>query len=189
VLRKPCLVNLTPTPPTGLRADGSVLWSWKSNDSKEMIQKIVGNRSGTRGQATLILPRPGNKTEAGGTERWERVLQHPFELTVRGIIKYRVSSGRRMGGALLCGTEIRTVSLLGGVCSGSLSSPGNKTEAGGTERWERVLQHPFELTVRGIIKYQLPLLPALCASCLSFVSWSGQTDLSFGAGSQMIPRR
>ncbi|OJJ30757.1 hypothetical protein ASPWEDRAFT_53546 [Aspergillus wentii DTO 134E9] len=38
-----------------------------------------------------------------------------------------------------------------------LSRPGNKTEEGGTERWERVLQHPFDLIVRGVIKYQLPL--------------------------------
>ena len=38
-----------------------------------------------------------------------------------------------------------------------LSHPGNKTEAGGTERWEEVLQYPFELIVRGNIKYTLPL--------------------------------
>ncbi|CAO2653918.1 Nn.00g106510.m01.CDS01 [Neocucurbitaria sp. VM-36] len=38
-----------------------------------------------------------------------------------------------------------------------LSKPGNKTEAGGTERWEEVLQYPFELIVRGNIKYTLPL--------------------------------
>lgn len=38
-----------------------------------------------------------------------------------------------------------------------LERPGNKTEEGGTERWERVLQHPFELIVRGVVKYQLPL--------------------------------
>lgn len=38
-----------------------------------------------------------------------------------------------------------------------LARPGNKTESGGTERWERVLQHPFELIVRGVVKYQLPL--------------------------------
>ncbi|KAJ5485411.1 hypothetical protein N7539_005399 [Penicillium diatomitis] len=38
-----------------------------------------------------------------------------------------------------------------------LARPGNKTEAGGTERWERVLQHPFDLIVRGTVKYQLPL--------------------------------
>ncbi|KAJ5287041.1 hypothetical protein N7478_002727 [Penicillium angulare] len=39
-------------------------------------------------KAQIRLGRPGNKTEEGGTERWERVLQHPFELIVRGVIKY-----------------------------------------------------------------------------------------------------
>lgn len=38
-----------------------------------------------------------------------------------------------------------------------LSKPGNETEEGGTERWEKVIQHPFELIVRGVLKYQLPL--------------------------------
>jgi hypothetical protein len=38
-----------------------------------------------------------------------------------------------------------------------LTHPGNKTEVGGPERWEEVLQHPFELVVRGVLKYQLPL--------------------------------
>lgn len=38
-----------------------------------------------------------------------------------------------------------------------LSKPGNKSEAGGTERWEEVLQYPFELIVRGTFQYELPL--------------------------------
>ncbi|KAJ0417071.1 vacuolar segregation subunit 7-domain-containing protein [Aspergillus carlsbadensis] len=38
-----------------------------------------------------------------------------------------------------------------------LARPGNSTEKGGTERWERVLQHPFELIVGGVVQYQLPL--------------------------------
>ena len=38
-----------------------------------------------------------------------------------------------------------------------LAKPGNETEEGGTARWERVIQHPFQLIVRGVIKYQLPL--------------------------------
>ena len=38
-----------------------------------------------------------------------------------------------------------------------LAKPGNRTEEGGSARWEKVLQHPFELIVRGVIKYQLPL--------------------------------
>lgn len=35
--------------------------------------------------------------------------------------------------------------------------PGNKTEAGGSARWEQVLKHEFELIVRGVLKYQLPV--------------------------------
>lgn len=38
-----------------------------------------------------------------------------------------------------------------------LSKPGNETEEGGTERWEKVIKYPFELIVRGVLKYQLPL--------------------------------
>ncbi|KAL4903685.1 hypothetical protein BDW74DRAFT_37913 [Aspergillus multicolor] len=48
-----------------------------------------------------------------------------------------------------------------------LARPGNATEKGGTERWERVLQHPFELVVAGIIKYQLPLSSRLHSSSIS----------------------
>ncbi|KAL8786659.1 MAG: hypothetical protein Q9195_008113 [Heterodermia aff. obscurata] len=38
-----------------------------------------------------------------------------------------------------------------------LAKPGNKTEEGGTERWEKVILHDFELIVRGVIRYSLPL--------------------------------
>jgi Vacuolar segregation subunit 7 len=38
-----------------------------------------------------------------------------------------------------------------------LSKPGNHTEAGGTERWERVIKHDFELIIRGIMSYNRPL--------------------------------
>lgn len=38
-----------------------------------------------------------------------------------------------------------------------LMKPGNKTETGGSERWEKVIQYPFELVVRGVLKYQLPI--------------------------------
>ncbi|KAK0271106.1 Vacuolar inheritance and morphology protein [Friedmanniomyces endolithicus] len=43
----------------------------------------------------LRLMRPGNRTEVGGSERWERTLLHPFELVVRGVLKYQLPvSGR-----------------------------------------------------------------------------------------------
>lgn len=38
-----------------------------------------------------------------------------------------------------------------------LAKPGNRTEEGGSDRWETVIQHPFELIVRGVIRYTLPI--------------------------------
>ena len=38
-----------------------------------------------------------------------------------------------------------------------LMKPGNKTETGGSERWEKMLQYPFELIIRGVLKYSLPI--------------------------------
>ena len=38
-----------------------------------------------------------------------------------------------------------------------LDKPGNQTETGGSARWEKVLQYPFELIVKGVLKYQLPI--------------------------------
>jgi len=44
---------------------------------------------------SLRLSKPGNRTELGGTERWERVILHPFELIVRGTLKYKIPLGGR----------------------------------------------------------------------------------------------
>ncbi|KAJ9319699.1 hypothetical protein DTO271D3_468 [Paecilomyces variotii] len=68
-----------------------------------------------------------------------------------------------------------------------LRRPGNKTEEGGTERWERVLQHPFELIVRGVVKYQLPLSSRMHLTTISSsVKVIPDGDTSGGDGD--IPR-
>ncbi|MCJ1430087.1 hypothetical protein MMC29_008002 [Sticta canariensis] len=38
-----------------------------------------------------------------------------------------------------------------------LSKPGNTTEDNGSERWEKVIQSDFELIVRGVLRYSLPI--------------------------------
>lgn len=48
----------------------------------------------------------------------------------------------------------RSLSSMGEV---RLAKPGNKTEEGGTARWEKVILHDFELIVRGVIRYSLPI--------------------------------
>ncbi len=45
-------------------------------------------RRAHRSTGSLRLSKPGNRTELGGTERWERVLKHDFELLVRGVLLY-----------------------------------------------------------------------------------------------------
>ena len=51
-----------------------------------------------------------------------------------------------------------------------LNKPGNSSEAGGSDRWEAVIQHDFELIVRGIMKYSLPV-----SSHMRSVAISGRT--------------
>ena len=50
---------------------------------------------------------------------------------------------------------------LGSVGEVRLAKPGNKTEEGGSARWEHVLQYDFELIVRGVMKYSLPISSTL----------------------------
>lgn len=38
-----------------------------------------------------------------------------------------------------------------------LAKPGNSTEEGGSKRWEQVIQHEFELIVRGVLLYSSPI--------------------------------
>lgn len=56
--------------------------------------------------AELRLLRPGNKTDDDGTERWERVVQHPFELVVRGVLKYQLPLSSRIVTASIGGSIV-----------------------------------------------------------------------------------
>jgi len=38
-----------------------------------------------------------------------------------------------------------------------LAKPGNQTDSGGSEQWQRAVQHEFDLILRGVLKYSLPL--------------------------------
>ncbi|EEA25948.1 Vacuolar inheritance and morphology protein [Talaromyces marneffei ATCC 18224] len=68
-----------------------------SFDSPVILDPSPWRRYTSESIGDIRLPKPGNKTEEGGTERWERVLQHPFELIVRGVFKYSLplTSGER----------------------------------------------------------------------------------------------
>lgn len=48
-----------------------------------------------------------------------------------------------------------------------LAKPGNRTEDGGSQRWEHVIQHDFELLVRGVIRYSLPVSSTLHSASIA----------------------
>ncbi|KAJ5084229.1 hypothetical protein NUU61_008808 [Penicillium alfredii] len=68
-------------------------------DSPLSFESSPWNHLASTSKGQIRLPRPGNKTEEGGTERWERVLQHPFELIVRGVVQYQLPLSSRFHSA------------------------------------------------------------------------------------------
>lgn len=53
----------------------------------------------------LRLARPANTTETGGSARWERVLQHDFDLIVRGVVRYQLPLSSRASTAKVAGRK------------------------------------------------------------------------------------
>ena len=49
----------------------------------------------------------------------------------------------------------------GSVGEVRLAKPGNHTEEGGSKRWEQVIQHDFQLIVRGVLRYSSPISQTL----------------------------
>lgn len=52
------------------------------------------------------LAKPGNRTEEGGSQRWEHVIQHDFELIARGVIRYSLPVSTRMHSASIAGRVV-----------------------------------------------------------------------------------
>jgi hypothetical protein len=52
------------------------------------------------------LSKPGNSTEAGGSERWEKVIKYEFDLIVQGILNYQLPFSQRMRSAQVSGQVV-----------------------------------------------------------------------------------
>ena len=52
------------------------------------------------------LDKPGNKTETGGSERWKKVLEYPFELIIRGVLRYEIPITNRAQSARIFGSVL-----------------------------------------------------------------------------------
>lgn len=86
-----------PIPDHGEHADAPTMLLGRvfSFDVPLLFESQVFSRIHQVSKGTLQLMHPGNKTESGGTERWEKVLQHPFELIIRGSLRYQLPISTR----------------------------------------------------------------------------------------------
>ncbi|RAL15070.1 putative phospholipid metabolism enzyme regulator [Aspergillus homomorphus CBS 101889] len=92
-------------------------------DSPLLLEPSPWNYEPSTSKGQIRLARPGNKTEEGGTERWERVLQHPFELIVRGVVKYQLPLSSRYYSASVS-SSIKVIPDDGDDDDGGSGSPG-----------------------------------------------------------------
>lgn len=60
-------------------------------DSSLQFESRFFNRSVSTASGELRVVKPGSITDQGGIETWERVIQHSFELVIRGVMKYQSS--------------------------------------------------------------------------------------------------
>ncbi|KAI1612122.1 vacuolar segregation subunit 7-domain-containing protein [Exophiala viscosa] len=77
-------------------------------DSPLLFEASPVRRTRTSSVGEIRLARPGNRTEEGGSARWEKVLQHQFDLIVRGVIKYQLPLSSKTRSAKV-GSRIRVL--------------------------------------------------------------------------------
>ncbi|KAK1141466.1 Vacuolar inheritance and morphology protein [Aspergillus melleus] len=122
-------------------------------DSPLTFESSPWNHSPSVSQGQIRLARPGNKTEEGGTERWERVLQHQFDLIVRGVVKYQLPLSSRLHSASVSSSVKVTPDSNGNDPEdGDNPNPspgGNETASISTTRlYRRDLPRPRRLDIR-----------------------------------------
>ena len=133
-------------------------------DEEEMWQESVFRRKRRRSDLPPLNPPPGwqdysshwrSPSTSGGVDKGtdppdDDDLEKDAQTMLLGRILH-FDQGLSFEGSPL---KRHTHSSVGEL---RLEKPGNKTETGGSERWERVLKYEFELIVMGVLKYQLPI--------------------------------
>jgi len=130
--------------------EGDPWWRLLSRRKKQARRRQVIEFTLGKGRVTIPLATTAPDGVDEGTDPPEDLPEQDRQTMLLGRI-FSFDSALSFDGSPLRHRHATSVGEL------RLAKPGNKTEEGGTERWERVLQHPFELIVRGVLKYQLPL--------------------------------
>ncbi|GKZ82943.1 hypothetical protein AnigIFM56816_007769 [Aspergillus niger] len=114
-------------------------------DSPLSFEPSPWNYVPTASKGQIRLARPGNKTEEGGTERWERVLQHEFDLIVRGVVKYQLPLSSRLHSASVSSSIKVIPNEDDDTDGGGKPPPNNETVSiSGTKYYRRLRRTRFE---------------------------------------------
>ena len=70
-------------------------------DNPLIIDGSPVQRRSTRATGEVRLVKPGNNTEAGAMKRWEKILDHRFELIVRGVLQYQLPLSSKVQSATI----------------------------------------------------------------------------------------
>ena len=100
-------------------------------DSPLIFEPSPLRRNSLSSVGEVRLAKPGNKTEEGGSERWEKVLSYDFELIVRGVMRYSFPLGTKTRSPKIGGSVVvhpgQDVNKMGGM---AVSRPKTKYEPG-----------------------------------------------------------
>lgn len=134
---------------------GKSLWTWRQNgadaDSKTPFRKLREGPS----HGGFLPPKgsEGNYHYNDGVDEGTDPIDDP-ETDSQTMLLGRISE---FDSPLIFDPSPLRRHSLSSVGEVQLATPGNTTEADGSERWERVIQHEFELIIRGVLRYSLPI--------------------------------
>lgn len=99
-----------PFPPHGISQDAQTMLLGRVTafDSPLIFEPSPLYHYAKPSTGLLRLSRPGNRTEEGGSLRWEHVVLYDFELIIRGVVKYSLPlSGRMRSASIGARTTVR----------------------------------------------------------------------------------
>jgi len=104
IIKDPILISDPPPPPNDPSNFPTMLLGQILHfDSPLSFDGSFWRRASQSSTGSLRLSNPGNRTENGGGKRWETVLEHDFQLIVRGVLHYNIPLGGSANRVPICG--------------------------------------------------------------------------------------
>ena len=131
----------------------SAFWRDRSNLRPSLQPSIVSERAGNANGRVPLVPFNDGVHALDGVDKGTDPIEDP-ENDSSTMLLGRVFE---FDSPLIFEPSPLHQQSLSSIGEVRLAQPGNGTEEGGSERWERVLLHDFELIVRGVLRYSLPI--------------------------------